>query len=171
MRSCVSPRGVGGRLRALGLQPNSQNGQTLYEYRAEHRSGVRADRRPPAGPEGRVEQLRDELAEPGLPGPRRAAAQAATAPSPAASASPSTSPSAQLRRTRPRREASAPYVTLLSNLPAWPIAAATIADWTMEFVSEGRLDLTGFPPEDLIDNRTTAYANLIHPADRAGRLG
>ena len=39
--------------------------------------------------------------------------------------------------------------------------------WTMEFVSEGCLDLTGYPPADLVNNRVISYAELIHADDRA----
>jgi diguanylate cyclase (GGDEF)-like protein/PAS domain S-box-containing protein len=37
--------------------------------------------------------------------------------------------------------------------------------WTMKFVSSGCLPLTGYHPEDLIDNKSLAYADLIHPED------
>jgi two-component system, cell cycle sensor histidine kinase and response regulator CckA len=38
--------------------------------------------------------------------------------------------------------------------------------WTMEFVSQGCRGLTGFAPEDLIDDGVVAYRDLIHPEDR-----
>jgi diguanylate cyclase (GGDEF)-like protein/PAS domain S-box-containing protein len=38
-------------------------------------------------------------------------------------------------------------------------------DWTIEFVSEGCLDLTAYPPEELISGRKT-YSQIIHPDDR-----
>jgi len=40
-------------------------------------------------------------------------------------------------------------------------------DWSMEFVSEGCVELTGYRPRELIDNRVIAYAELISLEDRA----
>jgi PAS domain S-box-containing protein len=57
-------------------------------------------------------------------------------------------------------------LTLLSNLPGMAYRCQNDPNWTMDFVSEGALELTGYAPEDLIGNRATAYADLIHPADR-----
>jgi PAS domain S-box-containing protein len=39
-------------------------------------------------------------------------------------------------------------------------------DWTCQFVSEGSYDLTGYQPEDLINNRRISYRQLIHPEDQ-----
>ncbi len=55
---------------------------------------------------------------------------------------------------------------LMSNLPGMVYRCKNDEDWTMEFVSDGCLDLTGFPPEALIDNAYISYAGLIHPEDR-----
>lgn len=56
--------------------------------------------------------------------------------------------------------------TLIGNLPGMAYRCQNDHDWTMEFVSEGSLDLTGYLPEDLVGNRTITYAELIHPEDR-----
>ncbi len=38
--------------------------------------------------------------------------------------------------------------------------------WTMEYVSEGSLDLTGYHPMELIQNRQISYGQLIYTSDR-----
>jgi len=40
------------------------------------------------------------------------------------------------------------------------------ANWTMEFISKGCLELTGYEPSDMIGNRIRAYNALIHSDDR-----
>ena len=57
-------------------------------------------------------------------------------------------------------------VTLLSNLPGMAYRCHNDPDWTMEFVSEGCRELTGYPPDDLIASHRIAYGKIIHPADR-----
>lgn len=56
--------------------------------------------------------------------------------------------------------------TLMSNLPGMAYRCNNDLNWTMQFVSEGCWDLTGYQREDLMDNRQIAYSELIHPEDR-----
>jgi PAS domain S-box-containing protein len=56
--------------------------------------------------------------------------------------------------------------TLMSNLPGMAYRCKNDPQWTMEFVSEGSVELTGYLPEDLIDNKKLSYASLIHPEDQ-----
>ncbi len=56
---------------------------------------------------------------------------------------------------------------LMSNLPGMAYRCRNNAEWTMLFVSEGCQEVTGFEPDALLDNRLVAYADLVHPADRA----
>ncbi len=56
--------------------------------------------------------------------------------------------------------------TILSNLPGIAYRARNNRDWTMTFVSEGCLALTGYQPADLIDSKTITWVQLIHPAER-----
>lgn len=56
--------------------------------------------------------------------------------------------------------------TLLANLPGMAYQCLYDEQWTMKFVSNGCLNLTGYAAEDLIDNYKLAYADLIHPDDQ-----
>jgi PAS domain S-box-containing protein len=56
--------------------------------------------------------------------------------------------------------------TLLSNLPGMAYRCRNDADWTMEFVSHGCLDLAEYEPSDLTENRKISWARVIHPEDR-----
>jgi PAS domain S-box-containing protein len=65
------------------------------------------------------------------------------------------------------RESERRLSTLLSNLPGMAYRCANDEHWTMEFVSEGCVALTGYTPADLIHNARISYAQVIHPEDRA----
>lgn len=65
------------------------------------------------------------------------------------------------------RESERRIADLLHNLPGMVYRCRYDPTWTMEFVSEGGVDLTGYPAEALIDNRQLAYTDLIDPADHA----
>lgn len=56
--------------------------------------------------------------------------------------------------------------TLMSNIPGMAYRCINDQNWTMIFVSDGSLELTGYPPESLIGNAVISYADLIHPDDR-----
>ncbi|MGZ7119167.1 MAG: histidine kinase N-terminal 7TM domain-containing protein [Methanobacterium sp.] len=56
--------------------------------------------------------------------------------------------------------------TLISNLPGVAYRCQNDPQWTMEFVSEGCYELTGYKPTDLIMNKKISYNDLIHPDDR-----
>lgn len=60
-----------------------------------------------------------------------------------------------------RREA-----VLLSNLPGLAYRCNFDREWTMQFVSEGCYELTGYIPESLVNNRDLSFNNLIVPEYR-----
>jgi len=55
---------------------------------------------------------------------------------------------------------------LMSSLPGMVYRCCNEPMWTMSFVSEQALALTGYSPADLIDGARVNYAALIHPDDR-----
>jgi len=58
------------------------------------------------------------------------------------------------------------HATLMSNLPGMAYRCREDEHWTMEFVSEGCFELTGYLADELVWNRATSYEALIHPDDR-----
>ena len=64
------------------------------------------------------------------------------------------------------RESERRLTTLLSNLPGMAYRCRNDAEWTMEFVSAGVRQLTGYAPEDIIGNRRISYGRIIVPEDR-----
>ncbi|NTW91013.1 MAG: PAS domain-containing protein, partial [Erysipelotrichaceae bacterium] len=65
------------------------------------------------------------------------------------------------------RESQRRLLTLMSNLPGMAYRCRNDKNWTMEFVSEGCLELTGYKSTDLVGNRKISYNDLIHPEDQA----
>jgi PAS domain S-box-containing protein len=56
--------------------------------------------------------------------------------------------------------------TLMGNLPGMAYRCREDQFWTMEFVSQGCMGLTGYSPEQLISNEVVSYDDIIHPEDR-----
>ena len=50
----------------------------------------------------------------------------------------------------------------MSNLPGMAYRCLNNKKWTMKFVSQGCVQLTGYQPEELIDNRTISFNKIIH---------
>jgi PAS domain S-box-containing protein len=55
---------------------------------------------------------------------------------------------------------------LMSNLPGIAYRCLNDPQWTMQFISEGCLELTGYTSAELTNNQLIAFVNLIHPDDR-----
>lgn len=64
------------------------------------------------------------------------------------------------------RESERRLHTLMNHLPGMAYRCRNDEFWTMEFVSQGALALTGYSPEQLTGERRIHFARLIHPADR-----
>jgi PAS domain S-box-containing protein len=56
--------------------------------------------------------------------------------------------------------------TLMDNMPGMVYTCENDDKWTMKFISVGSFELTGYRPEELIDNKEISYDELIHTDDR-----
>lgn len=56
--------------------------------------------------------------------------------------------------------------TLIQNLPGMVYRCKADAEWTMEFVSDKSYQITGYKPNELINNHVISYSDLINPQDR-----
>ena len=56
--------------------------------------------------------------------------------------------------------------TLLDNLPGMAYRCKNDKDWSMLFASQGCFELTGYHPEELIENTGITFQELVHPDDR-----
>ena len=56
--------------------------------------------------------------------------------------------------------------TLVQNLPGFAYRCYNDLEWTMKYISGGCKDLTGYAPDDFIDNKKVSYRKVIHPDDR-----
>ncbi|MGQ0578231.1 MAG: EAL domain-containing protein [Betaproteobacteria bacterium] len=64
------------------------------------------------------------------------------------------------------REQERAMSTLLRNLPGMAYRCRLDDHWTLEFVSDGAMHLTGYSAGDLVDNRKISFIQLVHPDDR-----
>jgi PAS domain S-box-containing protein len=65
-----------------------------------------------------------------------------------------------------RRESERMYATLVSNLPGFVYRCANDHHWTMKLISDGCYPVTGYRPEDFIDNARLAFGNIIEESYR-----
>lgn len=64
------------------------------------------------------------------------------------------------------RESERSKSVFLSHLPGLAYRCNYDEEWTMQYVSEGCLNLTGYPPESLLYNRDLSFNDLIAPEYR-----
>jgi PAS domain S-box-containing protein len=64
------------------------------------------------------------------------------------------------------REGERKMSTLMANLPGMSYRCKNDRNWTMEFVSEGCKELTGYDPSDFIENAKISFNDIIHPDDQ-----
>ena len=65
------------------------------------------------------------------------------------------------------RESERQLSVLMGNLPGLVFRCQNVPPWTMEFISEGCLQLTGYQPRELIGDRVVSFGSIIHPDDRS----
>jgi PAS domain S-box-containing protein len=64
------------------------------------------------------------------------------------------------------RESQRMLSTLMGNLPGMAYRCRNDEEWTMDFISDGCRNITGYAPQDFIGNTLISYNDLIHPDDR-----
>lgn len=73
---------------------------------------------------------------------------------------------AQIRITNRLKESQRRLQTLMDSVPGMAYRCKNDAFWSMEMVSRGARELTGYDPGGLQNNATIAYVDLIHPEDK-----
>ncbi|MGN7612615.1 PAS domain S-box protein, partial [Magnetococcales bacterium HHB-1] len=63
------------------------------------------------------------------------------------------------------QESKAKYRGLIANIPGIVYRCAVDEHWSMNFISDAIIDLTGYPATDFINNNRRSYASVIHPED------
>jgi PAS domain S-box-containing protein len=70
--------------------------------------------------------------------------------------------------TRPQEapDSATLLASLAQNIPGAIYRCALDSDWTMHLIGDEIERITGYPPEDFVENRRRTYMSLIHPDDR-----
>lgn len=71
----------------------------------------------------------------------------------------------QVRRDQQRDANHRSLAQLMANLPVMLYRARNNRNWSMEYVSEGCLDVTGYSADALVNQPRLSYGALIHPED------
>ncbi|WP_271196169.1 PAS domain S-box protein [Pseudomonas turukhanskensis] len=67
--------------------------------------------------------------------------------------------------TRSLQKSESRFRGLVANLPGMVYRCENDADWSMRYMSDEIVQLTGYPASDFINNRVRTYASVIHPDD------
>ena len=70
------------------------------------------------------------------------------------------------RVSRVLQESERRLSTLMNNLPGMAYRCKNDRDWTMEFVNWGSYEISGYTPDELINNNKISYNDLIFEDDR-----
>ncbi|MBF0449076.1 MAG: PAS domain-containing protein [Magnetococcales bacterium] len=65
------------------------------------------------------------------------------------------------------KESEENYRSLVGNVPGVVYRCSFDSDWTMHFISNAIVELSGYPAEDFIQNQTRSFASIIYPEDTA----
>ncbi len=57
------------------------------------------------------------------------------------------------------------FRTLVGNIPGAVYRCANDAFWTMEYMSDQILALSGYPASDFVNNAVRSYKSIVHPED------
>lgn len=58
------------------------------------------------------------------------------------------------------------FASMIGNLPGLVYRCRNDHEWTMEFISEGCREITGYDPDDVMYNKVISYNQIIHPDDQ-----
>jgi len=72
----------------------------------------------------------------------------------------------QMQRRQSLQASHRSLSNLLDGLPMMVYRCRNNRHWSMEYVSAGCLELTGYRPEQLLDSHSLTFNDLIHPDDR-----
>ena len=61
------------------------------------------------------------------------------------------------------KESDRQQAMLISNLPGFIYRCANDRNWTMYYISDGCESITGYKPDDFLNNNTIAFNDIIHP--------
>ena len=72
----------------------------------------------------------------------------------------------QKRTEKELQERQREHLSMINNLPGFIYRCANDTHWTMQYVSEGCYQVTGYKPSHLIHNKRISFNEVIHPDHR-----